>query len=108
MEQHETDPKGDPWDSATADFTGIGRRLKDTYRKVADDQGPSEDEIKDAFATLASAWDQVAESVTTALKDPALREQLKDAAGSFAAAIGTTITDLGSELRRNGDNGEEE
>ena len=112
METHDSDPTtetpNDPWDSATADFSGIGRRLKNTYRKVADDRGPSEEEIKQAFATLAGAWDQVAESVTTALKDPALREQLKEAAGSFAAAIGTTITDLGSELRRDGDVSEEE
>jgi len=112
VETHDTDPTADsptdPWDSATAEFSGIGRRLKETYRKVADDRGPSEDEIKQAFSTLAGAWDQVAESVTTALKDPALREQLKDAVGSFASAVGSTVTDLGSELRRGTDSREEE
>ena len=92
----------------TTDFGEIGQRLRDTYRKIADDKGPSEDEIKQAFATLAGAWDQVAESVTTALSDPDLREQIKDAAGSFASAVGSTITDLGAELRREENSVEEE
>jgi len=112
VEKHDSDPTtespSDPWDSATAEFSGIGRRLKETYRKVADERGPSEDEIKQAFATLAGAWDQVAESVTTALKDPAIREQLKEAVGSFASAVGSTVTDLGSELRRDSTLTEEE
>ena len=75
---------------------------------MADDRGPSEEEIKDAFVTLAGAWDQVAESVTIALKDPDLREQLKEAIGSFASAVGSTVNDLGTELRRTGNLTEEE
>ena len=105
MEPHDSDPTGagqpdDPWDSFTDEFRGLGDRLKQTYREVADDNGPTENEIKDAFATLVGAWDQVAESVTSALKDPDVRQQLKDAVGSFASAMGTTITDLGAELRK--------
>lgn len=46
------------------------------------------------------AWDQVAESVTTALQDPEVRERLKTVASSFASAIGSTISELGSELGR--------
>ena len=104
METHDSDPttddERDHWQSVTTDFGEIGQRLRDTYRKIADDRGPTEDEIKQAFATLAGAWDQVSESVTTALSDPALRQQIKDAAGSFASAVGSTITDLSEELRR--------
>lgn len=74
-------------------------RLADTYRKVANDHGPTEDEIRQAFATLAGAWDQVAESVTTALRDPEVRDKLKQAASRFASALGTTVTELGTELR---------
>lgn len=84
----------------TDDFGGLGRQLKDTYRKVAKDRGPSDDEIKKAFSTLAGAWDQVAESVSNALTDPNIRDQLKEAASSFATALGATITELGAELKR--------
>ncbi len=65
---------------------------------MASDGGPSEDELKNAFATLAGAWDQVAASLSTALNDPDTRAHLKQAASSFATALGNTITDLGSEF----------
>lgn len=104
METHENDPTtegpDDPWNSVTDDFGGLGRQLKDTYRKVAKDRGPSDDEIKRAFSTLAGAWDQVAESVSNALTDPNIRDQLKEAASSFATALGATITELGAELKK--------
>ena len=68
--------------------------------RVASDKGPTEDDIKGAFATLLGAWDQVAESVSHALHDPETREHLKKAASSFATALGTTITDLGDEFKK--------
>ncbi len=67
---------------------------------MASDKGPTEDDIKGAFATLLGAWDQVAESVSHALHDPETREHLKKAASSFATALGTTITDLGDEFKK--------
>ena len=105
MEPHESDPKGgdettDSWASFSDEFRSLGGRLKETYREVADEHGPSEDEIKDAFGTLMGAWDQVSESVATALSDPEVRQRVKDAVGSFASAIGSTVSDLGAELRK--------
>lgn len=104
MESHTSDPttngQPDPWDTVTEEFGGLSQRLKDTYRRIADDHGPSEEDIKDAFSTLAGAWDQVAQSVTTAMQDPVVREHMKDAASSLATALGTTISELGVELRK--------
>jgi len=103
VETHENDPTtergDDPWNTFHDEFGGLGKRLKDTYRKAASANGPSEEEIKEAFGTLMGAWDQVAESVTTALKDPEVRERLKAAVSSFASAVGNTISELGDELR---------
>lgn len=107
METHEHDPTTDagartdrdPWDAVSSEFGELRERLADTYRKVADEGGPTEDEIKQAFATLAGAWDQVAESVTTSLKDPEVREKLRSAASAFASAFGNTVSELGSELK---------
>jgi len=102
VETHDHDPTADqprdPWNVFQEDFGGLGDRLKDTYRRVASEDGPSEEEIKDALGTLLGAWDQVADSVSSALRDPQVREKLKAAAGSLAAAIGTTIAELGTEL----------
>jgi hypothetical protein len=103
VETHQPDPTAprqeDPWDSASSELSSLSHRLRDIYRRVASDQGPSEEDIKDAFAILLSAWDQVAVSVSTALSDPETRDHLKKAASSFAAALGTTISELGDEIR---------
>lgn len=102
------DDPADPWRTVSGEFGDLRGRIADTYRRVANDDGPSEEEIKQAFATLAGAWDQVAESVTTALRDPEVREKLKSAAGSLASALGATIGELGSELGEREDPAEEE
>jgi thiosulfate/3-mercaptopyruvate sulfurtransferase len=103
VESHDKDPTtdgvADPWNTFHEELDGLGRRIKDAYRKVAANGGPSDEEIKDAFGTLVRAWDQVAESVSVALRDPEVRQKLKDAAGSLATAMGTTISELGSEMR---------
>lgn len=103
MKTHEHDPtdngQTDPWDAVTSEIGSLGNRLKDTYRRVAGDGGPSEEEIKGAFAILLDAWDQVAESVTTAIQDPETRTHLKEAASSFATAMGETMSGLGDELK---------
>jgi hypothetical protein len=66
---------------------------------MADQRGPSEDEIRGAFATLVGAWGQVANSVGGALRDPEVREHLMQAASAFATAIGATLSELGTELQ---------
>jgi hypothetical protein len=81
------------------DLSDLVRRLKDAYRSASEDRGPSEEEIRNAFGTLIGAWDKVAEAVSAALTDPEVRARLKEAASSFAAALGATITDLGEKLK---------
>lgn len=94
------DLPADPWATVGDEFRKLGDSLKDTYRNVADDQGPSEDEIREALTTLVQAWTQVAGSVGEALRDPEVRTTLKAAASSLATALGATISDLGDELSR--------
>ncbi len=116
METRDTDstrdPTSDPWGEVTNRFGDLGHRLTSTYRKVADEQGPTEDEIKEAFSTLAGAWDQIAGSISDILRDPEARDGLKRAAGSLASALGSTLSDLSSEFgtdrRRSGAAYEEE
>jgi hypothetical protein len=93
-----TDPRDDPWDEVTNRFGELGHRLKSTYRKVADEQGPTEDEIREALSTLGGAWDQIAGSVSEILRDPETRDGLKRAAGSLASALGSTLSDLSTEF----------
>jgi len=78
----------------------LGGRLKETYRNVADEKGPTEEEIRQALTTLAGVWDQVSASISDVLKDPELRQRLKVTAASLAAALGDTIGGVGREMGR--------
>jgi hypothetical protein len=102
VETHQPDPtsngKVDPWDAVSAEWSALKTRLRDTYHRIASDDAPTEEEIKDALATLAGAWDQVAASFATAMSDPDTRAQLKKAAGSLAAAVGETLSGLGGAI----------
>ena len=106
METHRPDPTSeettDPWDNVSNELSSLGERLRLIYERVASEDGPTEEEIRRAFATLAGVWDQVAESLSAALDDPETRAQLRRAAGSFAAALGASISGLGEELEREG------
>jgi hypothetical protein len=107
VEKHQPDPKAngdtDPWDAASLEWSSLKERLWSTYRQAASDAGPTEEEIKKALSTLAGAWDQVATSFSAALSDPDTRTSLKRAAGSFAAALGATVSGLGDEIKRRDD-----
>ena len=104
VETHQPDPKAngdtDPWDAASLEWSSLKERLWSTYRHAASGAGPTEEEIKKALSTLAGAWDQVAASLSAALSDHDTRTSLKRAAGSFAAALGATVSGLGDEITR--------
>ena len=104
METHEPDPTGngqrDPWETVALEFAELKSMLSDSYTSVTNNGGPSEDEIKYAFAVLAGAASQVVESASNSMKDPEVREQIKDVVSSLATAVGTTMTELGAELAK--------
>jgi hypothetical protein len=104
VETHRPDPTSeettDPWGHVSNELSSLGERLRRIYQQVASEDGPTEEEIRGAFATMAGVWGQVAESLSTALDDPETRAQLKRAASSFATALGESISGLGEELDR--------
>ncbi|MBW3667459.1 MAG: hypothetical protein KY394_07685 [Actinobacteria bacterium] len=103
MKTHEPDPtresEPDPWEEVHHQVGELGDRLKQTYRKAADETGPSEEEIRQAFATLAGAWEQISSSLSTVLEDPAVRRRLKLTAASLAEALGDTIGGVAREMQ---------
>lgn len=96
---HNGDPghDGDPWEELTDDVVRLGEKLRATYRQIADEEGPSEAEIRQALATLAGAWNQMARSVGLAMQDEAVRAQFRQAASSLATAVGATFADFTPE-----------
>lgn len=82
------------WSELTDDVVELTERLRGTYRRVADETGPSEEEIKQALRTLAGAWTPIAGAVGTAFQDEETKAHLKNAAKSLARAVGATLSEV--------------
>lgn len=93
-------PEPDPWDRMADQWKSLGRKLRDTYRQSADETGPSEEDVKAAFRTLGSAWDRLTDAFGTAVRDEEVRGNVRKAATGFFEAVGSALSELGSELRR--------
>lgn len=93
-EAESLDQETGPWSELTDDLLGLTDRLRATYRRAADESGPSEDQVRDALRTLAGAWNQLAGSVGTAIQDPEVKRHLKKAASSLVNAVGASLSEL--------------
>jgi len=93
-EAESLDQETGPWSELTDDLLGLTDRLRTTYRRAADESGPSEDQVRDALRTLAGAWNQLAGSVGTAIQDPEVKRHLKKAASSLVNAVGASLSEL--------------
>lgn len=93
-EAESLDQETGPWSELTDDLLGLTDKLRTTYRRAADQSGPSEDQVRDALRTLAGAWNQLAGSVGTAIQDPEVKRHLKKAASSLVNAVGASLSEL--------------
>lgn len=101
VENHEHDPTAaDPWTEASERWADVGDGLRRRYRDLVGDRGPTEDDLREALRTLGDAARSVADSVGSAMRDPEVRAQVKEAAASLVSALGATFEELGDELRR--------
>ena len=102
MERHEHDDDrdlDDPWYQAGERFSSIAAKLRDRYAEIVGEDGPDEDEVRDAMKTIGTAAQSLVESISASMRDPEVRDQMKDASSTFFSAIGQTLSELGEELR---------
>lgn len=104
METHDNDPRGenptDPWQQATEQFSSLGSKLRDRYTEIVGDDGPAEDDVREAIKTIGTAAQSMFESLGASMRDPEVRDQVKEASASFFSAIGRTLGELGEELQK--------
>ena len=84
------------WSDLTDDLLRLTEKVQGAYRSVADEAGPSEEEVREAFRTLAGAWNQIAGAVGAAISDPEVKSQVKRATSSLVSAIGATLAEMSS------------
>lgn len=93
----QTPDPGAAWSELTDEVIGLTSKVKETYHRVSDESGPTDEEIKAALQTLAGAWNQVAWAVGTAVREPEVRDHLKRAIGALVDAVSTSLSDLGTD-----------
>jgi hypothetical protein len=108
FEPDRNDRGDESWTELTDELLALTNKLRTTYRRVADESGPTEEEIRRALGTLAGAWSQLAGSVSEAVADPEVRAHLRRAGGSFVSAVTAGLGELASRPESNRDQAEEE
>lgn len=94
------------WEEVGSKFSGLGQRLKQHLDAERDDDDQEEvkaqanRDVKAALERLTDAIDDAFDALGNAAKDPAVREDVSDAGRSLVGALGTSLEQLGEEVRR--------
>ncbi len=91
------------WQSAGDRLSGLGLKLKLHYEQQrAEDEAEDEPrpEVKEAVKRLADAVQDTFEAMGSAVKDPAVRADVKQVGQSLTDALGVTFAEVSDELRK--------
>ena len=91
------------WNDVGERFKKLGSMFKQHY-EAQDAEGTSEavsdEEVKEAVATLGESIKTAFATVGDVVKDPEVQDETKQTAKSFFDAIGATFTELGDEFNK--------
>lgn len=97
------DDTKDAWDEVGNRFGQLAGLLRERYEAAASREGtPTEEreKVEQAVRALVDVFDRAFTAVGEAVRDPAFRDEAKQAAGALGEALGATLTDVGNEIRR--------
>lgn len=80
-------------------WAAVSSAVRNRYRQVVGNDGPADEDVRQALVTIGDAVKAVVVSINGALQEPSTREHLKKVTSSIASAVGATLADLGDELR---------
>ena len=91
------------WNDVGERFKKLGSMFKQHYEAQDAEEtseAVSDEEVKEAFATLGESIKTAFATVGDAVKDPEVQDEAKQTAKSFFDAIGATFTELGDEFNK--------
>ena len=99
-----TDSK-EAWAEVDRRFSEFGRIVAERHRKAGEQQGaPPPDQarksLEEAFSVVTRQLDVAFASVGDTIRDPEAKETLKLAGKAVVNALGSTVTDVGNEIRK--------
>ena len=99
-----TDSK-EAWAEVDRRFSEFGRIVAERHRKAGEQQGaPPPDQarksLEEAFSVVTRQLDVAFTSVGDTIRDPEAKETLKLAGKAVVNALGSTVSDVGEEIRK--------
>jgi len=88
------------WDEVGEAFSDLGRSLKGRFDANAAFGSAEREKVNDALRQLADALDTGFTTIGDAFRDPAIRDEMKNAGTSIADAITATLRDVSDAFKR--------
>jgi hypothetical protein len=100
VDARDAEPRDAAWNRVSENFATLGDSLRRRYEQDADDavEG-SRDTVQDALRTLGDAVERLASTVSTAIRDPQVQADARQAASSLVDALGMTFSRMTGEVR---------
>lgn len=93
----------DAWNEVGERFGEWSKMLGERYRKRGEELGATSDEdrrkLEEAVNAVTRQIDQAFTSLGETLRDPAAKQQLKDATKSLGDALSATFSEVGEQVR---------
>jgi hypothetical protein len=90
------------WDEVGNRFSDIAGRVKEQFDARAAFGGPDSQKVDDAVRTLVRAVDNAFTAIGETLRDPATRDEVKQAASAMGDAIGATFNEVAAQIKNLG------
>jgi hypothetical protein len=88
------------WDQVGERFSDLGRRLKERFDANTAFGADEREQVNDALRQLGDALDAGFTTIGDTLRDPAMRDEMKNAGSSIADAIAATLRDVSDTIKR--------
>jgi hypothetical protein len=89
------------WNEAGGKLQGLGSSLKQHYaQQRGDDSGQTREQVSDAFKKVGEALQDAIDAVGAAAKDPAVKEEAKQASRSVTEALSATFSEISDDVRK--------
>jgi hypothetical protein len=91
------------WNDVGEQLKTLGAMFKEHYQAYEGEdltEAVSEDEVKDALRTLGESVKAAFGTIGDAFADPEIRDEARQTAGSFLDALGTTFSELGTDISK--------